>query len=70
VLARRDSVLVIPESLLQFEDGKAFIEVETAEPQVFNKLFIETGLSDGINIEVLSELSADDKIKRNSGSLR
>jgi len=70
VLARRDSILVIPESLLQFENGKAFIEIETEEPQAFKRVFVETGLSDGINIEVLSELSKDDKIKRNSGSMR
>ncbi len=70
VLARRDSVLVIPESLLQFEEGKAFVEVETEESQVFEKINIETGLSDGINIEILSDLSVNDKIKRKSGSLR
>jgi HlyD family secretion protein len=70
VLARRDSVLVIPESLLQFEEGKAFVEVESEQEQIFEKRFITTGLSDGINIEILSELSTKDKIKRMSGSLR
>jgi len=39
-----------------------YVEVET-EPQIFEKRYIETGLSDGINIEVISGLSMEDKIK-------
>lgn len=70
VLARRDSVLVIPESLLQFDEGNTFVEVETDLLQVFEKRIIETGLSDGINIEVLRKLTVNDKIKSKSGSLR
>jgi HlyD family secretion protein len=38
------------------------VEVETAT-QVFEKRFIQTGLSDGINIEILSGISKTDKIK-------
>ena len=63
VLDKADSVLAISESLLQFENDTVYVEVET-EPQVFEKRFIKTGLSDGINIEVLEGLSEDDKIKR------
>jgi HlyD family secretion protein len=62
VLDRRDKVLAINESLLQFESETAFVEVETA-PQQFEKRYIELGLSDGINVEVISGLSATDKIK-------
>jgi len=62
VLAKRDSVLAIPESLLVFEDGEIFVEVEK-EDQVFEKTEIKTGLSDGINIEVISGISKDDKLK-------
>ena len=62
VLDRRDKVLAINESLLQFESETAFVEVETA-PQQFEKRYIELGLSDGINVEVVSGLSAADKIK-------
>jgi HlyD family secretion protein len=63
VLDKRDSVLTISEALLQFENDTAFVEIET-EPQTFEKRRIETGLSDGINIEVLSGLTKDDKIKK------
>jgi len=62
VLAQTDSVLAIQESLLQFEDDSAFVEIEI-EPQVFEKKFIELGLSDGINVEVKSGITLEDKIK-------
>jgi HlyD family secretion protein len=63
VLDRRDKVLAINEGLLQFEDGKPFVEVETG-PQVFEKRPVEVGLSDGINIEVLGGLEQSTKIKK------
>jgi HlyD family secretion protein len=62
VLARVDSVLAVPESVIQFENDTAFVEVET-EPQVFQKRTVELGLSDGIHIEVVSGLTENDKIK-------
>ncbi len=63
VLDRRDSVLTISEGLLKFENDSAYVEIET-EPQTFEKRFIKTGLSDGINIEILSGLTKDDKVKK------
>jgi len=62
VLDRRQQVLAVNESLLQFEDGKPFVEIETA-PQKFERRDVTLGLSDGIQIEVLSGLTAEDKIK-------
>ena len=62
VLERHNKVLAIPESLVQFEGTKTFVEVETT-PQKFTKKYIKTGLSDGLNIEVLSGLKIKDKIK-------
>jgi HlyD family secretion protein len=62
VLDKRDSVLVVEESLLTFSHDSAFVEVETA-PATFEKRHIRTGLSDGINIEVLSGVAKEDKIK-------
>lgn len=69
VLDRTDSVMAIPESILQFEGDSSYVEVETA-PQQFEKRYIKTGLSDGINVEVKSGLTMEDKIKKPSGSLR
>jgi HlyD family secretion protein len=62
VLARADEVLAIKEALLVLEDGKAFVDVETA-PQQFDRREIETGLSDGIQIEVVAGLTEEDRIK-------
>jgi HlyD family secretion protein len=69
VLDRTDSVMAIPESILQFEGDSSFVEVEVS-PQQFEKRFIKTGLSDGINVEVKSGLLMEDKIKKPGGSLK
>ncbi|MHB8260387.1 MAG: efflux RND transporter periplasmic adaptor subunit [Bacteroidia bacterium] len=62
ILAKKDKTLAIPESVLLFEKSKPFVEVEKS-PNVYEKKYIKTGLSDGINIEVLEGLSKKDKIK-------
>lgn len=62
VFERRDDVLAVKESVLQFEGDKVFVEIENG-PQQFEKKYIEVGLSDGINIEIVSGLSKSDKIK-------
>ncbi|MDD5694894.1 MAG: efflux RND transporter periplasmic adaptor subunit, partial [Bacteroidales bacterium] len=67
VLDRKDSVLAIQESLLQFDKDTAFVEVETG-PQKFERRNVRTGLSDGINIEILGGLTKDDKIKIGNGT--
>ncbi len=63
VLERLDSVLAIKESLIEFRNDSAFIEVET-EPQIFEERNIKLGLSDGINIQILEGVSIDDNIKQ------
>jgi len=62
VLDRRDSVMVIAEGLVKFEKDSSYVEVET-KPQVFERRNVKVGLSDGLNIEILEGLTADDKIK-------
>ncbi len=62
ILEKKDSVLTISESLLQFKNDSTFVEVET-EPQKYKKVYPELGISDGINIEVKSGLSEEDEIK-------
>ena len=63
VLDKRENVLAINEGNLLIEDEQHFVEVETA-PQQFEKRKVETGLSDGINIEIVSGLKEGEKIKR------
>ena len=62
VLDKKENVLAINESLLQFKDGKTYVEVETT-PQTFVQKEVKTGLSDGIQIEIVEGLTAKDKVK-------
>ncbi len=62
MLDRREQVLAINEALLQFDGEKPYVEVETA-PQKFERRDVKTGLSDGIVVEVVSGLTAKDKVK-------
>ena len=64
VLERRDSVLSIKESLLQFDKKteEPYVEILTGE-DTFEKRDIKLGISDGINVEILEGLTKDDKIK-------
>ncbi len=68
VLERKDSVLVIPEALLQFDrqTDKPYVEVAvgSAEEQKFERRDIEIGISDGINVEIVSGLTKEDKVKQ------
>ncbi len=62
ILDKKERVMAIPESVLQFDKEKPYVEIETKK-QVFEKRFIKTGLSDGLNIEVLEGLQKTDHIK-------
>lgn len=70
VLDRKDSVLVIPEGLLKFDNDSSFVEIQTDLEQQFRKQYVETGLSDGINIEITSGLNKDDKVKGEKTDLK
>jgi len=62
VLDHRDSVLCIEEGLIEFKGDSTYVEVEKT-PQQYEKRLIKTGLSDGINIEVVKGLTKKEKIK-------
>ncbi len=62
VLSKRDSVLSIKEGLVQFDNGKPFIEVVVGDQQ-FEKRDVKLGLSDGINVEILEGVDLETEIK-------
>ena len=64
LLEKKDSVMSIPEALLQFdrETNKPYVEIKDEKGKFVRKK-IETGISDGINVEILSGLELDDEIK-------
>ncbi len=64
-LEKKEDVLVIDEALLRFDarnDDKPYVEIKTGD-QKFEKKFIELGISDGKNIEILSGIDENDEIK-------
>lgn len=63
VLDKRTQVLAIREALVQWKDGKPFVEVETS-PKQFTRKDVKLGLSDGLYAEVLEGLTKDDKVKQ------
>ena len=63
VLDQRHEVLTVDESLLMFENGEPFVEVEV-QPGRFERRAVELGLSDGIRVEVLSGIAAVDVLRK------
>jgi HlyD family secretion protein len=64
-IRERKQVVLIPERLVVFEDGKKFVEVPESGgkgEQKTRKVEIQTGLSDALNIEVVSGLKEGDKV--------
>lgn len=60
VFAETDSVLCIKEKYLQFDNGKPYVEVWCDEERVIKK--VETGLSDGFNIEIKNGLTLHENL--------
>ena len=63
-LEKKDSILVIPEALLQFdnETDKPYVEISVGDQQ-FERKDVEIGISDGVNIEILSGITEEDEVK-------
>ncbi len=65
VIREKTDILLLPERLVTFEDGgkKAFVEIPGDSPKAEPKrVEIQTGLSDGLNVEVVSGLEKDAKV--------
>ena len=65
VLARADKVLSIPESAIEFSGDSTFVYVIKGEgkEKSYERTQVETGLSDGVNIEIKKGLTAKDKVR-------
>jgi len=65
IIREKKDVLTLPERLITFEDGgkKATVEIGAADPKAQpKKVEIKTGISDGLNVEVVSGLKKGDKV--------
>ena len=63
VVREKNDVLLVPERLVTFADGKATVEIPGAIPQAEpTKKEFKAGLSDGINVEVVEGLKQNDSV--------
>jgi HlyD family secretion protein len=62
ILVNKEKVMSVKEKYVSFKNDSAFVQIQIS-PQVFENKYIETGISDGINIEIISGLNKDDLIK-------
>lgn len=65
VLAQASQVLAIPESAVEFQGDSTFVYVltDSVPEQKFSRRYIETGMSDGIKIEIKQGLSMNDVVR-------
>jgi len=68
IIEKKDSILAIREALLQYdkETKKPYVEIQKGDDEEiveYEKRDVELGVSDGINVEIVSGISEDDKIK-------
>ena len=65
VLAKADKVLSIPESAIEFSGDSTFVYVvkEEGKSKTYERKQVETGLSDGVNIEIKKGITAKDKVR-------
>ena len=64
VVNSKTDIMVIPEAVLQFDrrTQQPYVEIEISD-QNFERRELETGLSDGIKVEIISGIEMTDKIK-------
>lgn len=60
IIQKKDSVLAIPERVVTFRNDSAFVNIQDGEAK--KEIFIETGLSDAIYIEIKSGLKKDQEV--------
>ncbi len=62
IIQRKQQVLTVPERAVTFRNDSAFVMVATG-PEKNEERLIKTGLSDAINIEVISGLKEGDEVE-------
>ncbi|WP_295729848.1 efflux RND transporter periplasmic adaptor subunit [uncultured Muribaculum sp.] len=66
-LARADSVMTVPESVIEWGGDSAFVYrlTDTVPEYKFERIPVGTGLSDGINIQIKDGVTATDRLRGN-----
>ncbi|MCQ2166832.1 MAG: efflux RND transporter periplasmic adaptor subunit [Bacteroidales bacterium] len=66
ILEKAENVMTIPESAVVFDNGEPYVQVYegmTGKHQKFTKKNVTLGLSDGINVQVISGLDGSEQLK-------
>jgi len=65
VLASARKVITVPESAIEFKGAEAYVYVikGSGDDKTYERRKVETGLSDGVNIEIKSGLTLKDKVR-------
>ena len=65
VLDKANKGLCIPESAIEFSGDSTFVYVikGKGKNKTYDRTFVETGLSDGVNIEIKKGITAKDKVR-------
>ena len=65
VLAEVKQALTIPESAIEFSEGKTFVYVikGNGDKKEYERRSVKTGLSDGIRIEIVSGITKKDRVR-------
>jgi HlyD family secretion protein len=61
IIQKKENILTLPERVVTFRNDSAFVMVATS-PEKSEEHYIKTGLSDAINIEVVSGLKEGDEV--------
>jgi HlyD family secretion protein len=61
IIQKKDSVLIIPERVVTFRNDSAFVKLALGGGKEEER-YVKTGLSDAINIEIVSGLSVGDEV--------
>ncbi|MEW6014125.1 MAG: efflux RND transporter periplasmic adaptor subunit [Candidatus Zixiibacteriota bacterium] len=61
IISRKDSILLLPERLVKIEDTASLVEIRDSLGAIVS-LPVKTGLSDGINIEIVEGLNEGDSV--------
>jgi HlyD family secretion protein len=61
IIAQKDSVLSIPERVITFRNDSAFVQIPKGEEES-EEVYIKTGLSDAIQIEVIEGLAEGQEV--------
>ncbi len=60
IITKKEDILLVPERLVTFEDSIASVEIQDTTSGIISTVEVTTGLSDGINLEIVEGVDEGD----------